>query len=162
MRQHHGGVVHQGGRRDQVFQTNAIDHQTIEVLRSRKDFVDTSPSAKPEQHSDKQTVTTGSGTSNRMGNSPGPVATSVRPLGMSVDRFVCCICQQEVKKCPKFVSPFPDPRAAFIDALSIPWSRMGTVYAFPPFKVNPSVLAKIRQSVALTVILIAPYRMDAS
>ena len=66
------------------------------------------------------------------------------------------------KKCPKFVSPFPDPRGAFIDALSIPWRRMGMAYAFPPFKVIPSVLAKIRQSVALTVILIAPYRMDAS
>ena len=66
------------------------------------------------------------------------------------------------KKCPKFVSPFPDPWAAFIDILSIPWSRMGTVYAFPPFKIIPSVLTKIRQSVSLTVILIAPYRMDAS
>ena len=33
-----------------------------------------------------------------MGNSPGPVATSVRPLGTSVDRFVCYICQQEVSR----------------------------------------------------------------
>ena len=53
------------------------------------------------------------------------------------------------KKCSQLVSPFPDPRAAFINALSIPWNWMGMGYAFPPFKVIPTVIAKLRQSVAI-------------
>ena len=98
VRQRHGGVVHQTGWRDQVVQTNPIDHQTIEVLRSQADCVNTSPSARSEQHSGQQAVTTGTDASSRMGNSSGPVATCVQPLGTSVDRFVCYICQQEVSQ----------------------------------------------------------------
>ena len=61
------------------------------------------------------------------------------------------------KKCQQFIFPFLDPRAAYIDALSIPW--MGTVYAFPPFKIIPTVVAIV---ISITMILIAPCRMDAS
>ena len=67
------------------------------------------------------------------------------------------------KKCHQFISPFPDPPAAYIDTLSMPWNRMGTVYAFPPFKIIPTVIVKLRQSrESITMILIALYRMDAS
>ena len=34
---------------------------------------------------------------------------------------------------PVFVSPFPDPVAFSIDALSIPWDTFRMVYAFPPW-----------------------------
>ena len=35
----------------------------------------------------------------------------------------------------KFVSPYPDPREEWIDAMSMPWDNgMGLLYAFPPFK----------------------------
>ena len=53
-----------------------------------------------------------------------------------------------------------DPQAAFTDAMSVLWSRMGMVYSFPPFKMIPVVLAKLRQSQAITMILLAPYQMD--
>ena len=66
------------------------------------------------------------------------------------------------KKCHQFISPFLAPGAVYIDALSIPWNQMGTVYAFPPFKIIPTVIAKCRQSESITLILIAQYRMDTS
>ena len=47
-------------------------------------------------------------------------------------------------------------------ALPILWNRIGTVYTFPPFKITPTVIAKLRQSEPITMILIAPYEMDAS
>ena len=51
---------------------------------------------------------------------------------------------------------------AFTIAMSIPWTQMGTGYTFPPFKMIPAVKAKLRESHAITMILIAPYCMDAS
>ena len=50
--------------------------------------------------------------------------------------------------CHQFVTPYPDPWVTFTDAMSTPCRRMGTVIA--------------RQSHAITMILLAPYRMDAS
>ena len=66
------------------------------------------------------------------------------------------------KKCEQFVSPFPDPRAHSVDALSIPWQGMGLRYAFPPFKLLPAVLSKFRQSPDCQMILIAPRQLSAS
>ena len=66
------------------------------------------------------------------------------------------------RKLPVFASPFPDQRAKYVDAMSVPWSGMGMVYAFPPFKMLPAVLNKIRRSHNLSVILIAPRLMSAS
>ena len=44
----------------------------------------------------------------------------------------------------KFVSPYPDPRAEWTDAMSMPWDNgRGLLYAFPPFKLVPQVLQKI-------------------
>ena len=37
------------------------------------------------------------------------------------------------RKVDQFVSPYPDPRALHVDALSISWQAMGLLYAFPPF-----------------------------
>ena len=65
-------------------------------------------------------------------------------------------------KCDQFVSPYPDDRALMVDALSIPWSNRGMLYAFPPFKLLPAVLSKFRQSSNCQLILIAPRQMSAS
>ena len=44
----------------------------------------------------------------------------------------------------QFVSPYPDPRAEWTDAMSMPWDNgRGLLYAFPPFKLVPQVLQKI-------------------
>ena len=64
-------------------------------------------------------------------------------------------------KYQQFVSPYLDPRATITDAILILWRQMGTVYAFPPFKI-PAVIAKLRQSHAITMILIALYLMTTS
>ena len=63
----------------------------------------------------------------------------------------------------KFVSPYPDPRAEWTDAMSMPWdNERGLLYAFPPFKMVPQVLQKIAQSPRVRVILIAPLQQAAS
>ena len=42
----------------------------------------------------------------------------------------------------KFVLPYPDPRAEWTDAMSVPWDNgRGLLYAFPPFKMVPQVLS---------------------
>ena len=54
------------------------------------------------------------------------------------------------------VSPYPDPRAEWTDAMSMPWDNgRGLLYAFPPFKMVPQVLQNIAQSPVVRVILIA-------
>ena len=46
---------------------------------------------------------------------------------------------------PLFVSPVPDHRACAVDAMSLEWKNL-FAYAFPPFKLVPLVLNKIRDS----------------
>ena len=63
----------------------------------------------------------------------------------------------------KFVSLYPDPRAEWTDAMSMPWDKeRGLLYAFPPFKMVPQVLQKIAQSPGVEVILIAQLQLAAS
>ena len=63
----------------------------------------------------------------------------------------------------KFVSPYPDPRAEWTDAMSMPWDKeRGLLYAFPPFKMVPQLLQKIAQSPGVEVILIAQLQPAAS
>ena len=63
----------------------------------------------------------------------------------------------------KFVSPYPDTRAEWTDAMSVPWDNgRGLLYAFPPFKMVPQVLQKIVQSPGVRVILIVPLQQAAS
>ena len=66
------------------------------------------------------------------------------------------------RKLPVLTSPFPDPRAKYVDAMPIPWSGMGTVYALPPIKMLRLVLEKIRKSHDLSAILVASCLMSAS
>ena len=46
-----------------------------------------------------------------------------------VDMFATCANWRLIK----FVSPYPDPRTEFTDAMSVPWPGMALWYAFPPF-----------------------------
>ena len=63
----------------------------------------------------------------------------------------------------KFVSPYPDLRAEWTDAMSMPWDNgRGLLYTFLPFKMVPQVLQKITQSPGVTVILIAQLQPAAS
>ncbi len=52
-------------------------------------------------------------------------------------------------KLPVFVSPFPDPRALSVDALSMDWSHLLCAYVFPPTAVVRDVLEKIRTSTGM-------------
>ena len=62
----------------------------------------------------------------------------------------------------KFVSPYPDHRAEWTDAMSMLWDNGSLLCAFPPFKMVPQVLQKIAQSPGVKVSLIAPLQQAAS
>ena len=64
------------------------------------------------------------------------------------------------KKLPTFVSPFPDPTAFAIDALSIRWEEM-FAFAYPPSVLVPKVIQKIKETVC-SVVLVAPLKWDKS
>ena len=60
------------------------------------------------------------------------------------------------RQTPIFVSPYPDPAAWRVDALSFPWRDLGLAYAFPPAPILPLVLQQIHRSEGSLFILIAP------
>ena len=57
-------------------------------------------------------------------------------------------------KLPLFVSPVPDPLAAAVDLLSLPWEDLDT-YAFPPAAILGKVVEKLQNSPCKILILIA-------
>lgn len=57
-------------------------------------------------------------------------------------------------KLETYVSPIPDDKAIAVDAMSIPWKGMFS-YMFPPFRLLPRILYKIRKDGCKTI-LIAP------
>jgi hypothetical protein len=72
---------------------------------------------------------------------------------LSVDLFATRLNHQ----LSQFVSPCPDQRALAVDALSIPWDFQGVPYAFPPPKILPLVLRKIREEEIPLVLVVAPF-----
>ena len=58
-------------------------------------------------------------------------------------------------KLPLFVSPVPDPLAAAVDALNLPWEDLDA-YAFPPVAILGKVVEKLQDSPCKRIILIAP------
>ena len=58
-------------------------------------------------------------------------------------------------KLPLFVSPFPDPLASAVDALSLLWEDLDP-YAFPPTAILGKVVEKLQDSQCSRIILIAP------
>ena len=57
-------------------------------------------------------------------------------------------------KLPLYISPVPDPKAWYIDALNINWTNL-TAYAYPPTALLHKVIQKIKQCHCL-IIMIAP------
>ena len=105
-----------------------------------------------------QSVAAGPDIPDWVGDRPQFTGTSDQMMGIPMGLFVTFSNQ----KCQQFVSLYLDPQVAFINAMSIPWSQMGTVYAFPLFKMIATIVAKLRQLQAITMILLAPCQMDAS
>ena len=63
----------------------------------------------------------------------------------------------------KFISPYSDRRAEWMDTMSTTWDNgRGLLYAFPPFKLVSQVLQKIYQSHGGQMILVAPKQETAS
>ena len=56
-----------------------------------------------------------------------------------------------------FISPYPHPDAAGVDALSLNWNFPGTLWIYPPTGIIPKVIEKIRQTQNVTLIIIAPH-----
>ena len=61
----------------------------------------------------------------------------------------------QTKRLPCYVSPFPDPLAFAVDAMTIPWDGL-LAYAYPPTALLLAVLQKLRQSESTELLLIAP------
>jgi hypothetical protein len=73
--------------------------------------------------------------------------------GMTVDLFATRL----NNRLDRFVSPCPDQRAWAVDALSVPWDFQGVPYAFPPPRILPLVLRKIREEEVPLVLMVAPF-----
>ena len=58
-------------------------------------------------------------------------------------------------KLPLYCSLIPDPQALFEDAFWHPWDNLDT-YAFPPFQLVESVVARVRETPNLSMTLVAP------
>lgn len=59
-------------------------------------------------------------------------------------------------KLPKFISPFPDPLAHGLDAMTMDWNNL-YLYAFPPFALVNQVMRKFEQTARCQLILVAPF-----
>ena len=158
VRQRRGCFVHQG-RRDQIVQTDSPDDSALEILRPEGHQASACSSSRITQHPGRCSVASGPDSCDGVGHQWPASSSGVLCMGNTSDRSVRNFAN---RKLPVFASPFPDQRAKYVDAMSVPWSGMGMVYAFPPFKMLPAVLNKIRRSHNLSVILIAPRLMSAS
>ena len=140
--------------RHTIVHIDADDDMPAQVVRSQGDHVGSRPSARSAQHPGGFAVQSGPDTEHRVDDGHGASTTRVCQVGRDTGRLVCDIRQQMTHK---FVSPYPDPRAEWTDAMSVPWDNgKGLLYAYPPFKMVPQVLQKIAQSPGVRVILIAP------
>ena len=69
----------------------------------------------------------------------------------SIDLFATCLNAKPVLYC----SLVPDPQAVFEDALRHPWDDLD-LYTFPPFPLVGRVIARVRESSRVAMILVAP------
>ena len=160
VRQRSDGGVHQERGGHEIAHFDADDHSAAQVVRQQGDYVGSRPSARSAQHQ--------ADSLSRVGQTLTTEWTmameSLRPVFAKwgeprIDLFATFANRRLVK----FVSPYPDPRAEWTDAMSMPWDYgRGLLYAFPPFKMVPQVLQKIAQSPGVEVILIAQLQPAAS
>ena len=151
--------LHQERGGHEIAHFDAADHTTAKVVRSQGDYVGSRPSARSAQHPGGFPVQSRPDTDHGVDDGHGESTTHVCQVGRATDRLVCDIRQQTTRQ----ILPYPDPRAEWTDAMSMPWdNRRGLLYAFPPFKMVPQVLQKIAQSPGVKVILIAQLQPAAS
>ena len=142
-----------------IFAADLSDEQAIEILWLEKNCPDNRSHAWQLQCSGKHSIMIGPDSPYRVVNQSTSFGSSLLSMGHTVDDLFATYAN---KKLHHFACLFPDPWVTCIDAMSILWSGLRMVYAFPPFKMIPAVLKKIWQSSRLTVILIALYLMTAS
>ena len=159
VRQCRGCFVHQQGRRDQIVQTDPPDDSALEILRPEGHQAGACSSSRITQHPGRHLSRVGQTLATEWAINGQLLHPVFSAWGTPViDQFATFA----NRKLSVFASLFPDQRAKYVNAMSVPWSGMGMVYAFPPFKMLPAVLNKIRRSRNLSVILIAPRLMSAS
>lgn len=61
-------------------------------------------------------------------------------------------------KVPRYVSWLPDPGAEFIDAFTIPWGQFKLSYLFPPFRLLPRCLQKLRAEKTTAIVIMPAWR----
>ena len=146
--------LHQERKGHEIAHFDADDHTTNEVVRLQGDYAGSRPSARSAQYPGRFPV------QSRPDTDHGVVRPVFAKWGEPrIDLFVTFANRRLVK----FISPYPDPRAEWTDAMSMPWDNgRGLLYAFPPFKMVPQVLQKIAQSPGVKVILIAQLQPAAS
>ena len=160
VRQRSDGGVHQERGGHEIAHFDADDHSAAQVVRQQGDYVGSCPSARSAQHPGGFPVQSRPDTTTEW----TMAMESLRPVFAKwgepqIDIFSTFANRRLVK----FVSPYPDPRAEWTDAMSMPWDKeRGLLYAFPPFKMVPQVLQKIAQSLGVQVILIAQLQLAAS
>ena len=160
VRQRSDGGVHQERGGHEIAHFDADDHSTAQVVRQQGDYVGSRPSARSTQYPGGFPVQSRPDSDHGVDDDHGESTTSVCQVGQpQFDMFATFANRRLVK----FVSPYPDPRAEWTDAMSMPWDKeRGLLYVFPPFKMVPQVLQKIAQSPELQVILIALLQPAAS
>ena len=150
--------VHQDRVGHTILHSHAGDDTPAEVVRSQGDKTGSRPSARSKQHPGRFTVQSRPDSEWMMAmEHPRPVfAKWGEP---QVDLYVTFANRRLIR----LASPYPDPRAEFTDALSVPWDNgRGFLYAFPLFKMVPQVLQKVTQSEGVQMILIARLQETAS
>lgn len=65
---------------------------------------------------------------------------------------------QNTTKCSQYVSWLPDKEASFVDAFCIKWNMFKLCYVFPPFRLLPKCLQKIRAENAHAIVIIPNWR----
>ena len=149
--------LHQERGRHTILHTYADDVAPAEVLRSQGNNFGSPPSTRSPQHPGRFPVQSWPDTDHGVDDGHGPIfAQWGEP---QVDLFATFANRRLIK----FASPYPDLRAEYKDAMSVPWDHgRGLLYAFPPFKMVPQVLQKVTQSPGVLLILIAPLQATAS
>ena len=160
VRQRCDGGVHQERGGHTILHSHATDNMPVEVVRSQGDKTSSHPSARSAR---RIRCPESARHWTLSGRWPWPMER-LRPVFAKwgepqVDLFATFANRRLIR----FASLYPDPRAEFMDAMSVPWdSGRGLLHTFPLFKMIPQVLQKIAQSQDVQMILIAPLQETAS
>ena len=76
-------------------------------------------------------------------------------LGLAPDLELDLFATRINTQLDRFLSPFPDPLAVGVDALTAPWPQTGLLYAFPPQVLIPQLLVRFCRE-RVMMVLVAP------